>query len=334
MAQVAYSRTAYRVAAPERAVLLPRVADPATPYDAVVRTRAPYPSAMRRARRRTRLTALISLTAMTLAGWAVLVQPHGPAPAGDPRSLTADAVPTSALRPALRAALATAQVAEPPPSLAWMLDRSPALGSGAATAFGGAAPAAETFQVAVAEPSASVREIARQVAGAELARAEQAKIALAKIAPSNAAEPVKIAESVKASEPAPARLRVAAAEPTPAALAPAPAAVRVPLPMARPPELRRTATGPAARMAARALPRTRDVFRAAMAEEPSFFETLFGVGAAASRQDGRQDGRQDSRQALAYASPDALPQEAPGPGSARRPNPWPGRRSTTSAHTA
>jgi hypothetical protein len=40
-----------------------------------------------------------------------------------------------------------------------------------------------------------------------------------------------------------------------------------------------------------------------MAEEPSFFEKLFGVGAAAPRQ--------EPRQALAYASPDALPQEAP-----------------------
>jgi hypothetical protein len=60
---------------------------------------------------------------------------------------------------------------------------------------------------------------------------------------------------------------------------------------------------PVPRVAARALPRTRDVFRAAMAEEPSFLEKLFGVGAAAPRA--------ESRQALAYASPDALPQEAP-----------------------
>ncbi|MEE7503520.1 DUF2778 domain-containing protein, partial [Methylobacterium mesophilicum] len=64
---------------------------------------------------------------------------------------------------------------------------------------------------------------------------------------------------------------------------------------------------PPARVASRALPRTRDVFRAAMAEEPSFFEKLFGVGAAAPR----EEARQEPRQALAYASPDALPQEAP-----------------------
>ncbi|MGH1573948.1 DUF2778 domain-containing protein [Methylobacterium sp. P31] len=44
-----------------------------------------------------------------------------------------------------------------------------------------------------------------------------------------------------------------------------------------------------------------------MAEEPSFFEKLFGVGAAAPR----EEPRQEPRQALAYASPDALPQEAP-----------------------
>jgi hypothetical protein len=81
----------------------------------------------------------------------------------------------------------------------------------------------------------------------------------------------------------------------------------VPLPVARPPELRRAPAPPPARVASRALPRTRDVFRAAMAEEPSFFEKLFGVGAAAPS----QENRQEPRQALAYASPDALPQEAP-----------------------
>ncbi|WP_457107874.1 DUF2778 domain-containing protein, partial [Methylobacterium sp. P5_C11] len=74
---------------------------------------------------------------------------------------------------------------------------------------------------------------------------------------------------------------------------------------------------PAARVAARALPRTRDVFRAAMAEEPSFFEKLFGVGTAAPQEDPRQERRPETRQALAYASPDALPQEAL-PGQAPR----------------
>jgi hypothetical protein len=106
---------------------------------------------------------------------------------------------------------------------------------------------------------------------------------------------VQTAVPPKAAAPA----RIAAAEPTRAALAPS----LVPLPVARPSELRRPAVASAPRMAARALPRTRDVFRAAMAEEPSFLEKLFGVGAAAPRA--------ESRQALAYASPDALPQEAP-----------------------
>ncbi|MGU3546914.1 tlde1 domain-containing protein, partial [Methylobacterium sp. A52T] len=194
------------------------------------------------------------------------------------------------------------------PSLAWMLDRSPALGAGTATAFGGEAPPVAGFQVAAAAPSPAVREIARQVAQAERARAAQVRMAQAKAA-EKVAERVADRTGDKAGEKGTgAPVRMAAAEPTPAALAPVPALV--PLPVARPPELRR-APAPPARVASRALPRTRDVFRAAMAEEPSFFEKLFGVGAAAPSQDSRQDSRQEPRQALAYASPDALPQEAP-----------------------
>ncbi|SDN40512.1 Protein of unknown function [Methylobacterium phyllostachyos] len=278
MAQAALSRTAYRVAEPVRTAPQ-RIVYVETPYDPVARTRAPYPSAMRRARRRARLTGLIGLTAVTLAGWAILSQPQGPGPAEIP---------------ALRPALATAPHVAPQPNIAWMLDPSPALGSAAATDFGSVAlPTA--FQVAASEPSPAVREIARQVAQAEQIKAEQIKTEQIK------ADRIRTAQA--ASEPAPAPLRLAAAEPTPAALAP----TLVPLPVARPAELRpqpaAPRAAPPARVAARALPRTRDVFRAAMAEEPSFFEKLFGVGAAAPRQ--------EPRQALAYASPDTLPQAAP-----------------------
>ncbi|MCJ2073340.1 DUF2778 domain-containing protein [Methylobacterium sp. J-030] len=313
MAQAALSRTAYRVAAEPVRTAPPRpIVYVETPYDPIARTRAPYPSAMRRARRRARLTGLIGLTAMTLAGWAILGQPQAPAPAE---------------APALRPALATAPHATPQPDVAWMLDPSPALGSAAATDFGGVALPTEfqvattqvattqvattqaattqvattqvattqvaTTQVAVAEPFPAVREIARQVAQAERDRAERDR------AERNKAERIRTAQAASEADPAkPAPLRLTTAEATPAL---------VPLPMARPPELRRppavATTAPPARVAARALPRTRDVFRAAMAEEPSFFEKLFGVGAAAPRQ--------EPRQALAYASPDTLPQEAP-----------------------
>jgi hypothetical protein len=253
-------------------------------------TRAPYPSAMRRARRRARLTALISLAALSMAGWTVLTLPHGLPISWNPPAPVAEAQPAPESRPA------------PRPSIAWMLDPSPALGSGAATAFGAPPPAA-SFQVAMAEPSPAVREIAQRVAR----KVVQARMASVEPAPAPAVQaplvqaPAVQAPLAQAAVPprAAAPVRVAAAEPTPAALAPS----LVPLPVARPSELRRPAVTPVPRVAARALPRTRDVFRAAMAEEPSFLEKLFGVGAAAPRA--------ESRQALAYASPDALPQEAP-----------------------
>ncbi|MDF2597928.1 MAG: hypothetical protein K0Q54_751 [Methylobacterium brachiatum] len=290
MAQVAYSRPAYRDAAPMPAFApapYPRLA-----YEApdAPPTRAPYPSAMRRARRRARLTALISLAALSMAGWTVLTLPHGLPISWNPPAPVAEAQPAPESRPA------------PRPSIAWMLDPSPALGSGAATAFGAPPPAA-SFQVAMAEPSPAVREIAQRVAR----KVVQARMASVEPAPAPAVQaplvqaPAVQAPLAQAAVPprAAAPVRVAAAEPTPAALAPS----LVPLPVARPSELRRPAVTPVPRVAARALPRTRDVFRAAMAEEPSFLEKLFGVGAAAPRA--------ESRQALAYASPDALPQEAP-----------------------
>ncbi|MGN8092390.1 tlde1 domain-containing protein [Methylobacterium sp. 22177] len=292
MAQAALSLAAFQTAYPSaepRRPAPPRLTYVETVYDPVVRTRAPYPSAMRRARRRARLTALIALTGATLAGWAVFSHPQGPA-RPDAQTVAA-AGPTAAPVPQA--------VAAPRPSLAWMLDRSPALGSDTSTAFGGAAPPAAGFQIAAAAPSPAVREIARQVAQAE--RARTAQVRLAQAGPADRATE-KAGDKI-AAKGAGAPVRMAAAEPTPAALAPA----LVPLPVARPPELRRAPAPPPARVASRALPRTRDVFRAAMAEEPSFFEKLFGVGAAAPS----QENRQEPRQALAYASPDALPQEAP-----------------------
>jgi len=289
MAQAALSQAAFQAAYPSPERLRkapPRISYVETVYDPVVRTRAPYPSAMRRARRRARLTALISLTAMTLAGWAVLSHPQGPARPDEQTVAAPEAAP--ALSPAAPVR-PVARNAASEPSIAWMLDPSPALGSGTATAFGSEAPPNPAFQVAVAEPSPAVREIARQVARAEQIKVEQVKVAQARAAEKTAEAPV----------------RIAAAETTPAALAPA--SVLVPLPVARPAELRRQPAVPPTRVAARALPRTRDVFRAAMAEEPSFFEKLFGAGGAAPS----QDNRQEPRQALAYASPDTLPREAP-----------------------
>jgi hypothetical protein len=278
MAQAAMSRPAYRAAQPGRRPP-PRVTFVETVYDPVERTRPPYPSAMRRARRRARLTGLIALTAVTLAGWAVLTPGPGPAPGGE-RPAIAAAEPTPALRPSL----ATTQAAAPRPSVAWMLDPSPALGADAARTFGDVAPPAPAFLVATVEPPPAIREIARQVASrAEQARADRARL-----------DQARLADAAASRRTAETPVRTAAAAPVPVATA-----ALVPLPVARPPELRRPPS--TARLAARALPRTRDVFRAAMAEEPSFFEKLFGGGAT----------RQDPPQALAYASPDIPPQVAP-----------------------
>jgi len=303
MAQAALSQAAFQTAYPSAEPVRPappRLTYVETAYDPVVRTRAPFPSAMRRARRRARLTALIALTGATLAGWAVFSHPQGP---GRPDADTVAAAGPAAA-PVPQAPVPQAMAA-PRPSLAWMLDRSPALGSGTATAFGGEAPPAAGFQIAAAAPSPAVREIARQVAQAERARTAQVRMAQARAAERAADKAAEKAGEKGAEKGTGASVRMAAAEPSPAALASAPALV--PLPVARPPELRRAPAASPARVASRALPRTRDVFRAAMAEEPSFFEKLFGVGAAAPS----QDNRQEPRQVLAYASPDALPQEAP-----------------------
>lgn len=104
-----------------------------------------------------------------------------------------------------------------------------------------------------------------------------------------------------ASDPAPARLtaiKLASPKPAPSQML---AAARVeplmPLPVPRPSELRRARAPEVQRLAARPVsPRTQTVFRAAIGEEPSFLETLFGTG--------KSDG------ALAYASTDGGAAEA------------------------
>lgn len=99
------------------------------------------------------------------------------------------------------------------------------------------------------------------------------------------------------SEPAPVKL--ASPKPAPSQML---AAARVeplmPLPVPRPAELRRARAPEVQRLAARPVsPRTQTVFRAAIGEEPSFLETLFGGG-------------KPSEGALAYASTDGGAAEA------------------------
>ncbi len=86
----------------------------------------------------------------------------------------------------------------------------------------------------------------------------------------------------------------------------------VPLPVSRPANLLAAAPVPPAiapRLAARQTqPRTRDVFRAAIKEEPSFLDRLFGGGAAPAAA--------PPQQALAYANPDAVATPRPSLGPA------------------
>ena len=272
--RIASPRDVYAEAAGPRFAAVPAYGEDA--HDRALRAGirrapAPYPSAMRRARRRTRLTALVSLCAVAAAGWAVLAKPHGEDPvrtAGIPAPVAAEPVP--------------ARGSSPRPDLAWMLDPAPALGAGATR---GAVPPLPAFRLAAlpapAEPAPAVRSAARAESPSEARTTETIRVA--------------------ATTPA-------AVSPM---LSPAPAPALVPLPVARPPELLRPQVVPAARVAGRQpLPRTREVFRAAMAEEPSFFETLFGVGRAEA-----------PRQALAYANPDAI--AAPRPRLAPAPAPSP-----------
>jgi hypothetical protein len=131
--------------------------------------------------------------------------------------------------------------------------------------------------------------------------------------PAVAAIPVPVPATLAAS---PATATVAAASP---AAPPPPVRVAsadptlVPLPVSRPANLLAAAPQPipSARLAARQTqPRTRDVFRAAIAEEPSFFDRLFGGGTPSG-----------NAQALAYANPDAVASPRPRLGPAVSANP-------------
>ncbi|MGC5779640.1 DUF2778 domain-containing protein [Methylobacterium sp. NFXW15] len=226
--------------------------------------------ARRTRRRRSPLPALACLTALAAAGWTVLNRSHGD-----------DALRLSGA--ARDETVASAPLRTSHPDLAWVFDPTPTLGRGAAGGF------VRDLPVLALNTSVALR-------------------------PSLVAEvPAPIRATPAAVTPV---RRVASAEPTlvplpirrPAGLAAAvPAAVQAPAPM--PAQVAALAPAPA-RAARRALPRTRDVFRAAIApEEPSFFERLFGGNAGSSGQ--------GSAQALAYANPDAVasPRERliPGP---------------------
>lgn len=156
------------------------------------------------------------------------------------------------------------------PEFAWMLARAPLLGANAATGF--------------------VRDLPVLALNTSVP---------ATLRPTLVAEAAPVPAPVPAPLPTPAAAtpvrRVASAEPT-----------LVPLPVRRPTALPAPAQAqaPAAvqapvRIAARrAMPRTRDVFRAAIAEEPSFLERLFGGNSDSASQ--------GAPQALAYANPDAV----------------------------
>ena len=236
------------------------------PYDEPVAS-VPRKVSARTRRRRRILPALTCLAAVS-AAWALVMRPHGEVPV---------------VRAVTEAAPVEAPAAPPVRAYAWMLEPAPVLAEPAA-GFGRDAPLAPAF-----------RQAGVQVASLEVAAVPAAGPGGA--APSG---PVRMPAAVPAAAP----VRIAAAEPAPIAPSvPSPIPSPIPLPVPRPAELRPALAVPAQRVAGRrALPPTRDVFHAAMAEEPSFFEKLFGAGKAEA-----------PRQALAYANPDALPQESPRP---------------------
>lgn len=222
------------------------------------------------------LPALACLTALTAVGWTVLYRPHG-----------------QDLRAASPAEEAQASV--PPPArkpradLAFIFDPAPVLGAATAGGFARDLPA---LAFNTAAPPALRPSLVAEISAPPAA-----------VSPTPAAAPTL-------AVPAPPR-RVASAEPT-----------LVPLPVRRPASLS-DAAGSAApasvahlRMASRrALPATRDVFRAAIAEEPSFLDRLFGGGSSDAPAQG-------AGQALAYANPDAVATPRPrlGPASSASPS--------------
>jgi len=210
--------------------------------------------------RRSKLPALACLAAVAAAGWTVLNRSEGE---------------TRLTVPAQEEAQTQAQAQAPTPApalrlrpdLAWVFAPAPILGAEAAAGF--------------------VRDLP--------------VLALNTSAPASL-RPSLVAEAAPARVPTPAAVtpvrRVASADPA-----------LVPLPVRRPADLpgpvqaqapvQAVPQAPVRIAARRALPRTRDVFRAAIAEEPSFLERLFGGGNATSSGQG-------APQALAYANPDAV----------------------------
>lgn len=131
-------------------------------------------------------------------------------------------------------------------------------------------------------------------------------------APSPAPEPLRLAEAAPAALVPPSTAPSEAVQPATTPL------VAVPLPVPRPPELRPSEMRPSPIVLATRVPRrqnqamasTQSVFKAALPEEPSLFERIFGGG-----------GQSAPSQTLAYAAPGGLdpsprPRLSVGPGVA------------------
>ncbi|WP_232631030.1 DUF2778 domain-containing protein [Methylobacterium sp. Leaf118] len=230
----------------------------------------------RRHRRRPPLAAL-ALTALGGVALAGLLQPDETAFRGEPERVEALAE------------------APPPPvasdALAWMLDPEPALAE-PAPGFVSALPLARTLRIPAPAPAS--------VAGLEAPKpAPAAPMTVAAASPPSPLSPAALSPAAlapSASSPA--------ATPFPAA-APARVALTVPLPVRRPAALGDEARAAVARVAlpmtppmtprlAARQPResTRQVFSAAVSDDRSFFEKLFGGGSESPAPSG---------QALAYA---------------------------------
>ncbi|MGF3023587.1 tlde1 domain-containing protein [Methylobacterium aquaticum] len=130
--------------------------------------------------------------------------------------------------------------------------------------------------------------------------------------PSPAPEPLRLAEAAPAALVSPSTAPSEAVQPATTPL------VAVPLPVPRPPELRPSEMRPSPIVLATRVPRrqnqamasTQSVFKAALPEEPSLFERIFGGG-----------GQSAPSQTLAYAAPGGLdpsprPRLSVGPGVA------------------
>lgn len=198
-----------------------------------------------------------------LLGIAVVLGGIGAAaglmPREEARSRLAEpAVPAQPAPPLRQAALAPAE-------LGWMLAPRATLGTEVA-GFSRDVPPAAGQQIAAVAAPAALRD-------------------------ADPAAPLRLAEA------APAALIPPPAAVPPASVAAAPVAA-IPLPMPRPPELRPTPTVMATRAPRRpvqTMASTQSVFKAALPEEPSLFERIFGGGGASA-----------PSQTLAYAAPGGL----------------------------